>query len=395
MSRSQIETRRHGTRTASAKEVDNIPQAQIAQIQPYPMQKLNKALLASLLVAGFTTAVWQISLLRSSQQSQLFIVELSNQTQGNTSHQDTISTLKSTPHPPLPLVCILIPATSAGQGHWSSLQHTFLYQYPLQTIPTTYEPNLFTYRILIGYDTGDPLFDNPTTLQALRTWSQPHTLALTTHSIPNPLHKPGPVMNYLSTHAHSAGCDFLYRINDDTELLTPWTSAFVSVLASFSPPNIGVVGPTCHEGNTAILTHDFVHRSHIDIFGSHYPTELTDWWLDDWISLVYGDDRTLKLPQVIVLHHVLTTRYEVTWNAMRLLKTLVETGNTTLSNFIANRQLSPYSTIHHDSLPTQAVNAAESNDDPTESARLISETSSDAPLTGVSLDVSPSTLTSD
>jgi len=154
-------------------------------------------------------------------------------------------------------------------------------------------------------------------------------------------------MNHLSKEAYTTGCDYLYRINDDTEFITPWTSAFIATLASFSPPNIGVVGPTCHEGNTAILTHDFVHRSHIDIFGSHYPPELTDWWLDDWISLVYGDERTLKLPQVVVQHHVLATRYEVTWGSMRLLKTLVEEGNKTLSDFFSNKQLRPYSNESH------------------------------------------------
>jgi hypothetical protein len=360
------------------------------------MQKLNKALLSSLVLAVITAGVWQINLLRSSElkQGRVVVKQLNNRTQDNQT-RDTVSIIIPTP-PPNPIVCILIPVTSAGQGQWSSLQSTFLYNYPLETIPTTYEPNNFTYRILIGYDTGDSLFDNETTLQALHTWSQSHTVTLTTHFVPNPHHKPGPVMNYLSNHAYSIGCDFLYRINDDTEFLTPWTSAFVSALASFSPPNIGVVGPTCHEGNTAILTHDFVHRSHIYIFGSHYPTELTDWWLDDWISLVYGDDKTLKLPQVTVLHHVLATRYEVTWSSMRLLKTLVEKGNTTLFNFLSNKQLSPYGiTPISTTTNNQAVRAAERVDEPsseTESTRLISEAlmtnpSSDAPLTGVSLGV--------
>lgn len=242
-----------------------------------------------------------------------------------------------------PSICILIPVTSAKQEQWSSLQQTFLYQYPLQSLATTCEPNNFTYRLLIGYDTDDALFDNRTTINALHSWCLDRIpfVELTTYAMPNAYHKPGPMMNNLSSEAYATGCDFLYRINDDTEMLTPWTSAFVSALASFSPPNIGVVGPTCHQGNTAILTHDFVHRSHIEIFGSHYPVELTDWWLDDWISLVYGDNNTLKHPQVIVHHHAVSTRYEVTWSSMRLLKTLVEKGNQTLSEFISDKKHFP------------------------------------------------------
>ena len=58
-------------------------------------------------------------------------------------------------------------------------------------------------------------------------------------------------------------------------------------LAKFSPPNVGVVGPTCKEGNSRILTHDFVHKTHLHIFGVHYPPVLMDWWMDDWISHVY------------------------------------------------------------------------------------------------------------
>ena len=60
----------------------------------------------------------------------------------------------------------------------------------------------------------------------------------------------------------------------------------VRVLGSFSPPNVGVVGPLCAEGNTLIMTHDFVHRTHLEIFEHYYPPVFSDWWMDDWISKV-------------------------------------------------------------------------------------------------------------
>lgn len=52
----------------------------------------------------------------------------------------------------------------------------------------------------------------------------------------------------------------------------------------FTPPFLGVVGPICYDGNQNILTHDFVHRTHRNIFQTYYPVVFSDWWMDDWIS---------------------------------------------------------------------------------------------------------------
>ena len=40
----------------------------------------------------------------------------------------------------------------------------------------------------------------------------------------NPLRKPGPVFNVAAAAAVADGADYVYRVNDDTELLTPWAS---------------------------------------------------------------------------------------------------------------------------------------------------------------------------
>ena len=41
--------------------------------------------------------------------------------------------------------------------------------------------------------------------------------------------------------------------------------------------------------------HANAHRTHMRIFnGSYYPPELSDWYMDDWISRVYGRRRTTK-----------------------------------------------------------------------------------------------------
>ena len=66
--------------------------------------------------------------------------------------------------------------------------------------------------------------------------------------------------------------------------------------------SVGVVGPLCRQGNQQILTHDFVHRTHMEIFDmNYYPPELVDWWMDDWISFVYGSQRSMKAYSVEVV----------------------------------------------------------------------------------------------
>lgn len=63
-----------------------------------------------------------------------------------------------------------------------------------------------------------------------------------------------------------------------------WTGEFVRTLRSSDPPDVGAVGPQHLGGNEAIITLDFVHRTHVDVFGFYYPRKFTDWFADDWIT---------------------------------------------------------------------------------------------------------------
>lgn len=146
--------------------------------------------------------------------------------------------------------------------------------------------------------------------------------------INNSIKKPGPVFIGMAREAYNAGADYYYRLNDDTEIVGHWPKAFVNALNTLTPP-YGVVGPTCKQGNTGILTHDFVHRTHMEIFEmNYYPPELVDWWMDDWISVVYGYKRTFEGKQSPVVHHTGAhgQRYEVNKENFKMLSGLVEDG---------------------------------------------------------------------
>jgi hypothetical protein len=59
---------------------------------------------------------------------------------------------------------------------------------------------------------------------------------------------------------------------------------------------VGVVGPNHQGGNERILTQDFVHRTHLTVFGDYYPRELSNWWVDDWMTRVYSPSN----PNIII-----------------------------------------------------------------------------------------------
>ena len=214
-----------------------------------------------------------------------------------------------------PIIALLVPTTSRG-FRWMKITQAPVVRFMLPSIAKTVEPG-FIFRIYIGYDIGDLYFDSPVHIAGLAQIFQDEVeesckrryirCELILQGFQNTLCKPGPMFNFLSASAISDGADFVYRVNDDSELRTSWASAFTLKLASFNPPNVGVVGPTCKEGNEGILTHDFVHKTHAYIFSVHYPPLLMDWWMDDWISTLYNKDSTSRMENVLVVHHIDST----------------------------------------------------------------------------------------
>lgn len=142
-----------------------------------------------------------------------------------------------------------------------------------------------------------------------RSWSLNYTF----HFVLCPYSgKPAWAQNDAMLAAYMDHHDYYYRVNDDSDMASfHWTEKFINTLEEYEPVNIGVVGPRHFGGKRNILTHEFVHRSHIDIFGFYYPRELTDWFADDWISAIYGPRRTRKMSDVKLNHWVsnVGTRY--------------------------------------------------------------------------------------
>jgi hypothetical protein len=241
---------------------------------------------------------------------------------------------------PRPFVAIVMCIRS--KPNWTHINETTLYTLLIPSIEKTVtkdEWDTFRIELFLGFDVGDAFWEDElhrNLLQSTTTKTSPQLsinfMALTTQ-------RPDQIpFNFACRAAFELGSDYIVRINDDTEFLTSrWITQGVQRLSHFHPSKLGVVGPRCDQGNTNILTHDMVHRLHLDIFGmEYYPDEFDNWWIDDWISRVYGKNNTQRIEEWKVHHHIHKhgTRYNVDEQLKRHLETTIQRGRLTIRNYI-------------------------------------------------------------
>jgi hypothetical protein len=55
-------------------------------------------------------------------------------------------------------------------------------------------------------------------------------VGITLVRVVNKTQKPGLIFNEMARVAYDMGIDYFFRVNDDTEILQPWTSSFIQTL---------------------------------------------------------------------------------------------------------------------------------------------------------------------
>lgn len=199
---------------------------------------------------------------------------------------------------------------------------------------TPTERDRFQVRLYLGMNDDDTFWLNHVGQLKVPAWLhvKPAAFRVTENRIPfNPLMK----------MAFDEGADYLVRVNDDTQFLTPrWISIGVSTLLGHAMPNVGVVGPTAPpDAQRPIMTHDMVHRTHLMIFETYYPEVFSSWWIDDWISLVYEPGiLSTKLAYWKVEHYVNMhgTRYNVDWREKAHLEDEIWKGKMKIREWISS-----------------------------------------------------------
>ncbi len=252
----------------------------------------------------------------------------------------TVTPPKDPPHlltvtKPMIAIC----AATHSKSNWRSLGDTALQNLLIPSIQktiSTSDRSKYDFRLYLAADHDDHFWlrnrDNVKTPDWL-------PVEIGFYEVPEQKIPFNPMMRA----AFNDGAEYLVRINDDSEFVTSdWVSIAVAKLASYDPPNVGMVGPNCREGNTAIMTHDMVHRTHLNVFEHYYPDVFSAWWVDDWISKVYGPQRSTKMMDWTVKHHTHKhgTRYAVQHPEAKLLKVELEKAAAKIEAWIRDEQVS-------------------------------------------------------
>lgn len=232
---------------------------------------------------------------------------------------------------------VAVCTASKSRGHWDSIEMTSLTTILIPSVKRTItkeemlEYNLTLY---IAVDDNDPFWlkHHPSLYALVKDEEHLSVKVVVVKNVPNRV-----PFNDVTARAFKDGAEYIVRVNDDSEFITKgWITQGIEALRAFSPPNVGVVGPLCREGNTVILTHDMVHRTHLQIFETYYPPVFHNWWLDDWITRVYEPDRSRVLKTWVVKHHTDKhgTRYSVKHEAKKELEAEIGKGKMLIRKWI-------------------------------------------------------------
>ena len=206
-------------------------------------------------------------------------------------------------------IIISIVACTRIVNETMDIKETHLFKTLIQSIGHTItddEWSRYEIRLYVGYDDDDEYWiNNSHKLQ--NEWNEQfkndlQIIMIKCKRIPNTI-----PWNIVAERAILDGSEYILRLNDDSKLVSSkWITMAITTLYQMN--NFGVVGPPSKEGNTAILTHDFTHKTHFNIFGYYYPPVFKNWFLDDWITYVYGD-KMKKIEQWKLTHMLQQMHY--------------------------------------------------------------------------------------
>jgi hypothetical protein len=247
--------------------------------------------------------------------------------------------------PPVRTIALLVPVTSRGRTMTGAADADFL-RLLLPSFLTTATFGVTTrYRIYLGYDAGDPLYDRAAIRRQLTTAFRAQVggrpVTLMWRRCEGMQHAPVWVWNALFRQAFADGCDFFYQVGDDVVLETPgWARDFAAALL-LNPlaPGLGVTGP--RDGNKPRLTQSFVSRAHMQIFGTYFPSVFRNWWSDDWLTEVYRPAHLRPLSLHLVANRGGVERYRIDRTEERRLADEIARGKAAIAAWLARPRLLP------------------------------------------------------
>ena len=200
-------------------------------------------------------------------------------------------------------VAILLGLTSRGQKQMLSLTNTKFFKHCLPGIVRTAGYDAHSFVVYVAIDRDDDYWNTAKSLAKIRDFDAPKNIRF------NPVVVSGgtfvKAINEVAKIAYRDGMQYFLRINADSELLTPrWATMGIRALQRMKHRNVGVIGLLSYNDRPDIFTHDMTSRAHLEIFNkNYYPPVFSNWFIDDWISEIYGKNASVRLHNFHILHH--------------------------------------------------------------------------------------------
>ena len=170
----------------------------------------------------------------------------------------------------------------------------------------------FRYHFYLAYDHTDKFFNSLENRKLFRTQFDKVTQINCTQEVSKNtfLHwvscahagQPARCQNEAMMAGYYDNHEYYFRVVDDSVLKTSgWTEALITALQCMHPPNVGLVAPNITRAPKNLLTFEFVHRTHFEIFGYFYPYVFRHWWGDTWMNHVYEPHHKKTVQQVSLI----------------------------------------------------------------------------------------------
>lgn len=184
-------------------------------------------------------------------------------------------------------VAFIIPSTSKNRD-WDNPMDSYLYK-TINSIKDTCIVN-FKIKIFVGVDSDDIFYNNESNINFLLNQG----IQIKFIKIDVEKGHVTKIWNKLAKICYKKKYDYIYACGDDI-IFNGYCWLIEAINKLKKHKNIGLTGPKNINGNTKILTQCFVHRKHFKIFGFFYPSEIKNWYCDNWINEVYRT-KTYRLP---------------------------------------------------------------------------------------------------
>ena len=170
--------------------------------------------------------------------------------------------------------------------------------------------NRYNFKIYFGIDKGDKIYDNVKNQNFIKDYIKNVNIDIDFIIMDIKKGYLSLMWNKLFKIAFNDNYDYFYQCGDDI-IFNDKNMFHESISILNKNNNIGVSGSLTTNGNNNILTQSLVSRKHMKIFGFYFPSEIKNWYIDNWISDVYKPKYYLPLKKKSISNDGGSERYKI------------------------------------------------------------------------------------